>query len=430
MKILSRIVSLLSAFLGITLLVRPRSKTAYELSGFRVMAGALSPVLGITSVLNALLGVKRRDSTTALLGTVGAIAAGRYIIQSTRPHKEFDRAFGPGWERRIPAAMYSRMLKKRYSPVLAPLPEVPWQQDLVYATHVETGDPLLCDVWEPPDGVSRTGLGIIYLHGGGWHHFDKDSQTRAFFRHLAGQGHVIMDVAYTLAPKATLFPMVADVKRAIAWMKTQGADYGVDPDHIVLMGGSAGAHLSLLTVYTANDPQFQPDDVKIDTSVCAVVSYYGTADLRTGFAHIPAAFGSPDGPKGSLAKQMWDNIEEFLREERIIPPYGKYTHPYKFYPGLLGGTISEVPEMYRVASPIVHVKPTSPTTLLLQADNDVFFSPEQDARLYEALSQAGVKAVHIVYENTDHGFDLVSARLSPPAQAVTYDVERFLALMI
>lgn len=430
MKILSRIASFLSALLGVTLLIRPRSKAAYELSGFRVMAGALSPILGVVSTISALLGMKRRDSTTALLGAVGAIAAGRHIIQSTRPHTEFDQAFGPGWEQRIPPTVRSRMLPRRYSPAPTPLPDVPWQQDLVYAIHTETGDPLLCDLWEPSDEVSRTGLGVIYLHGGGWHHFDKDSQTRPFFRHLARQGHVIMDVAYTLAPKATLFPMVADVKRAIAWMKTEGADYGVNPEHVVLMGGSAGAHLALLTAYTANDPQFQPDDVKIDTSVCAVVSYYGTADLRAGFAHIPAFFGSPDGPKGSLAKQMWDDIEEFLREERILPPYGKYTHPYKFYPGLLGGTINEVPEMYRIASPIVHVKSSSPPTMLIQADNDVFFSPDQDASLYEVLCQAGVTAVHLVYENTDHGFDLVSPRLSPPARSVTYDVERFLAMMI
>ena len=178
-----------------------------------------------------------------------------------------------------------------------------------------------------------------------------------------------MDVAYTLAPKATLFPMVADIKRAIAWMKTKGAEYGINPERIVLMGGSAGAHLSLLTAYTANDPQFQPDDVQLDTSVRAVVSFYGTADLRKGLAHIPVAFDLPDGPKGSLAKQMWDDIEGFLREERIIPPYGKYTHPHKYYPGLLGGSINEVPEMYEIASPIVHVKPDSPPTLLIQADS-------------------------------------------------------------
>ena len=41
----------------------------------------------------------------------------------------------------------------------------------------------------------------------------KDVGTRRFFRHLAGQGHVVMDVAYTLAPRAQLRAMVADVDR-------------------------------------------------------------------------------------------------------------------------------------------------------------------------------------------------------------------------
>ena len=62
---------------------------------------------------------------------------------------------------------------------------------------------------------------------------DKDFQTRPFFRHLVAQGHTVMDVAYRLCPEVDIYGMVGDVKRAIAWMKTNASRYGVNPEKIV-----------------------------------------------------------------------------------------------------------------------------------------------------------------------------------------------------
>ena len=54
---------------------------------------------------------------------------------------------------------------------------------------------------------------------------DKDLGTRPFFAHLASQGHVIMDVAYRLAPETDMMGMVHDVKRSIVWMKEHALAY-------------------------------------------------------------------------------------------------------------------------------------------------------------------------------------------------------------
>lgn len=56
----------------------------------------------------------------------------------------------------------------------------------------------------------------MYLHGSAWYLLDKDYGTRPFSRHLAAQGHVIMDVAYRLCPEVDIYEMVGDVKRAVA----------------------------------------------------------------------------------------------------------------------------------------------------------------------------------------------------------------------
>ncbi len=51
-------------------------------------------------------------------------------------------------------------------------------------------------------------------------------------------------------------------------------------------------------------------------------------------------------------------------------------------------------------------------------------------RLHQLLRTAGVPSVLVEFPNSDHAFDLVLPRISPAAQAATYDVERFLALMV
>ena len=43
------------------------------------------------------------------------------------------------------------------------------------------------------------------------------------------------------------------------------AEYGGDPDYVVVTGGSAGGHLTALIGLTPNDPQFQPGFEDVDT---------------------------------------------------------------------------------------------------------------------------------------------------------------------
>jgi len=162
-------------------------------------------------------------------------------------------------------------------------PKTSFERDIVFWTVPDTQRELLCDIWRPADG-DASGLAVVYLHGGGWTAFDKDFLTRPFFRHLVAQGHTVMDVSYRLCPEEDIFGMIGDVKRAIAWMKANAFRYGVNPEKVVLIGSSAGAHLCLLAGYTPQQPELTPEDlIGTDLSVCGVVSYYGPSDLMAAY---------------------------------------------------------------------------------------------------------------------------------------------------
>ena len=62
-----------------------------------------------------------------------------------------------------------------------------------------------------------------------------------------------------------------------------------------------------------------------------------------------------------------------------------------------------------------------------------FVGVSQGRRLHESLNLAGVTSILLEVTETVHAFDQyfgVSRRFAPAAQTVTYDIERFLALMV
>ncbi len=114
-----------------------------------------------------------------------------------------------------------------------------------------------------------------------------------------------MDVAYRLCPEVDIYGMIGDVKRAIAWMKANASRYGVNPEKIVLGGGSAGGHLALLAGYTPQHPELTPEDLKsADLSVCGVISYYGPTDLLAGYQHMEVNNDCADLPPVPIGKKL------------------------------------------------------------------------------------------------------------------------------
>jgi acetyl esterase/lipase len=96
---------------------------------------------------------------------------------------------------------------------------------------------------------------------------------------------------------------------------------------------------------------------------------------------------------------------------------------------LVGCLPDENPDLYEQVSPLYHVGPHCPPTLLVQGEPDWLVPVEQVRRLRQALCAASVQVAYVEVPYSDHGFDLVLTRFSPAAQVALQSVERFLALM-
>jgi acetyl esterase/lipase len=460
---LASFLSLTAAALASWLYVKPRTRgLASNLISYvlKILGAALAPLIALLGFVGAMLARRTGQAGTGFLGLLGALMAAGFVHNVSVPHDGFERAFGADWERRCttgnandttlpsltqPAPAVARlphttmptrhrharmratrMLGRRWQwGQVATRPKPQILRDLTYATVPHSDRRLLCDLWLPsisatPAGrTSRSGVGLIYLHGGAWQAFDKDVATRPFFRHLCAQGHVVMDVAYRLARETDMRGMLGDVKRAITWMKQEGSRLGVNPERIVLAGASAGGHLALLAAYTPNDPVLDPRDLSTaDTTVRGVIGYYPVADLRT-----LTDFWSEQAmhPLGTAIG----------RALGYFPPEG-YLPWSKLVRRLFGMPLPAGAALTRellTFSPVAHVGPHCPPTLLLQGLHD-HVVPVQDVQaLHRALTATGRPSVLVELPRVEHAFDMIALQLSPPAQAALYDVERFLALL-
>ena len=103
------------------------------------------------------------------------------------------------------------------------------------------------------DGEATKRPALIWIHGGSWIAGDKGSVEPIAFQ-VAGLGkYNLISIGYRLADdESAPWPeIVYDVKAAVRWIKLNSEKLGIDPDEIILMGESAGAHLAALTAFSS-----------------------------------------------------------------------------------------------------------------------------------------------------------------------------------
>ena len=95
---------------------------------------------------------------------------------------------------------------------------------------------------------------------------------------MVEMGWVGVSINYRLAPRDAYPAQIIDVKKAIAWVKQHIDEYGGDPDFIVVTGGSAGGHLSLLAGLTPGHSDWQ-EGFEGSIRQSGVLAMYPVVDL-------------------------------------------------------------------------------------------------------------------------------------------------------
>ena len=111
-----------------------------------------------------------------------------------------------------------------------------------------------------PRGVTDTGPGLVYLHGGGWVYGGLESHD-AVCRFLAEHAGVrVVAVDYRLAPESPFPAAVDDALAAYDWVVANAEGLGIEASKVAVGGDSAGANLATVVAQQrsgAGGPAFQ-----------------------------------------------------------------------------------------------------------------------------------------------------------------------------
>lgn len=222
------------------------------------------------------------------------------------------------------------------------------------------------DLYQPPqaDPAARY-PGIVIIHGGGWSGGDKGAaREQNIGTTLAQNGYVCLSINYLLQPKEgpRIWPRnLHDCKTAVRWLRANAERLQLDPDHIGVIGGSAGGHLAAMVGATG-----------------------------------PEAGLDPAGPYGEYSCQV----------QAVVNLYGPMARAEKWVRVLVGQPCEEAPELCRQITPLSHLDANDPPVLILHGTADKTVPLSESAEFAEGLQQAGVEHELVVISNAPHTFHL------------------------
>lgn len=236
----------------------------------------LAPHILAVQAVDTIRAVLRRRASVPglLLAAASAVGLVRFIQRSNAVPAQIDELF-----RDLPPSLTPKPRLRSYARPFHMADR--GVRALRNVPYTEGGRKAKLDIYLPREGVVENAPVLIQIHGGGWTIGNKEQQGLLIMNQMAARGWVGVSVNYRLAPKYRWPTQIIDVKRAIAWTRENIAEYGGDPEYLVVTGGSAGGHLTALAALTPNEKEWQPGFEDVDTSVAAAVPFYGVFDFTT-----------------------------------------------------------------------------------------------------------------------------------------------------
>ncbi len=230
---------------------------------------------------------------------------------------------------------------------------------------------------------------LIYVHGGGYRKGSRDEITAIpYYRQgllglVATEKLAVASIDFRRgSKKAPLSALIDDCKDAVTWLRENSTDYHLDPTRVGLVGESrSGGLLALMA--GMNDPE-----------IAFILANAPATDL---VRSAEAVAGSEEEEAKKIRNQMEIG---------------------------LGGTLEEVPDNYRDASPVYNIQESSPPIFLLAGSEDPLL--EQAVWLKEAGDEVGARIEILTVDNVGNRlFDDFPER-SPSLPEIMVAVQEFI----
>ncbi|MEZ5952001.1 MAG: alpha/beta hydrolase [Planctomycetaceae bacterium] len=253
-------------------------------------------------------------------------------------------------------------------------PGVRMEQDIPYI--VAGDDAQRLDLYLPETPPKAPLPLIVHIHGGGWRSGNKFPCPVV---PLVGHGYAVASVEYRFSQQALFPAQIQDCQAAIRWLRAHCDTYQIDPDHVGVIGASAGGHLSAL-VGTSGGKQAFPaiggNEQQTDRVQC-VCDIFGPSNFATVMQQA-----ADDG-----------NIRNIF----------KFNSPGDPYSLLIGAALDADSSKTAAVSPVYYVSEESPPMLIFHGTHDALVPYAQSAELAAALKAKRVDVWLQTLPGSGHG---------------------------
>lgn len=223
------------------------------------------------------------------------------------------------------------------------------------------------DIHLPPGCTGGSLPLVVWIPGDEW---QGGPRSECPVTWLVDHGYVVACIGYRPGDAALYPAQLDDCRAALATLVRDAAIWGIDPTRICVLGAGGGGQLAGL-VGSARSGEPGPADADPPPAVAAVCVIAAPSQLST--------LGASHDRASSAASR------------------------------LVGGPLPELREAALAASPLTHISPDDPPTLIVHGTHDAVIPAEQAVRLDRALAAAGV----------DHTLVLLDAGHAIPLRAAT-----------
>lgn len=232
------------------------------------------------------------------------------------------------------------------------------------------------------ENVPRRPL-LIWFNGGGWHcTADMKNSQLADMEYLAEAGYIVAFIHYRNSDQGRFPAQLIDCKTAVRFLRANAKKYAIDPDHIGVIGRSAGGMLSAWMAMNTDD--FETEEwSEYSSKVQAAVDMFGAKDIE--------ALMAIDLERVKQPGARWDNIAK-THEGKLLDLTDKMS-------------MEELTACAKEASPIYAVNDGMCPLQILHGTVDQAVPLETSKNYYNKLKEAGLEDRVDLYivENAGHG---------------------------
>jgi acetyl esterase/lipase len=241
----------------------------------------------------------------------------------------------------------------------------------------------------------------VWIHGGALIFGSRRlSPSARVLVSLRRAGFTVISIDYRLAPETKLPAIIQDLEDAFRWVRAQARSLGIDPNRIVVCGGSAGGYLTLMAGF------------RVKPRPRALVSFWGYGNIAGAWYSRPDSF---------YLKQPAVSRAEALASVSSAPvcELPDKNNRFRFYlycrqQGLwpkevTGHDPNAEARWFNPYCPIRNVTRDYPPTMLVHGTADTDVPYEQSAQMAKRFAEVGVEHQLVTVPEGGHGLGNIEA---------------------